>query len=232
MAQKRQGTTNESSTGFLETVGLSETSNGKTFRWTIRRRRFCHALVRNGGNLAKASEEAGYASENEGSRLLRFAQVRKYIEIDMRNHLASESVTEESVIARWANWASLDIAEYFEKDTRKGRRYQVRVKEPWKISERARQRIKKFTVKELEGGQELTFEFHDPMKANEKLAILLGLMQPDRDQQGIDADATARDIYETLRAMEELDGLESSSLTADREADPAVDAADQAPGPA
>ena len=232
MAQDRQGSASESATGFLQTVGISEPSspkNGKAFRWTIRRRRFCHNLVRNGGHVGKAALDAGYATRDEGTHLLQLPPIKKYIEIDLRNHLDAETVTEESVVTRWSYWAGVDINDFVEKDRRKGRRYKVRIKNPWNMEERARRCIKKLTVRDLDDGhQEITLELHDAMKANDKLAQMLGLLTPDREQGAIDADATARDIWATIKAMEELDGLTGDSAEQPGQTDRAVDPAPQA----
>ena len=235
MAQKRQGSRTESATGFLETVGLSEPSdqnNGKNFRWTIRRRRFCHNLVRNGGQVSKAALDAGYATREEGTHLLQLPPIKKYIEIDLRNHLDAEAVTEDSVITRWATWADVDISDYVEKDRRKKRRGQVRMKSPWNVNAQARKCIKKLTVKDLDdGAQELTIEFHDAMKANEKLAQVLGLMAADRDDKNVNAEETARDIFDAIQEMRGFYADASDSSEA-ADADRSVDAAPEAPGPA
>jgi phage terminase small subunit len=235
MAQKRQGSRAESATGFLETVGLSEPSdqkNGKNFRWTIKRRRFCHNLVRNGGQIGKAATDAGYNTTEEGTYLLRLPQIKKYIEIDLRNHLDAEAVTEESVITRWANWASVDISDYVEKDRRVKRRGQVRMRSPWNVDAQARKCIKKLTVKDLDdGAQELTIEFHDAMKANEKLAQVLGLMAADRDDKTVNAEETAREIFDAIQQMRGMYGDASGGSEA-ADADRSVDEAPRPPGSA
>ena len=226
MADDRQGSVSESATGILETVGLSEpsdTKKGKTFRWTIKRRRFCHNLVRNGGQIGKAALDAGYAGVEEGTYLLKLPQIRKYIELDVRNHLDAEQVTEESVLAKYATWMNTDVGQFFEVVRQVGKPNRMRMKAIDKLTPEARSCIKK--LKFDKEGHLAEFELHDAFKATDKLAQVLGLLQPDRDQQVLDAEATARDIYAALQEMEELDGLTGDSAeepgTPDAQVDPA-----------
>lgn len=46
----------------------------------VRRMRFCHEYVRNGGKINEASKAAGYATANEGSRLLEDPTVQAYVQ--------------------------------------------------------------------------------------------------------------------------------------------------------
>ncbi len=227
--RKAQGgqTPEENREGYLQVIGITEPNEKTGFRWTIKRKRFCVNLVRNGGLIGKAAIDAGYAHLEDGTRLLKIVQIRKYVESYLRAHLTAEEVTEESVIATWENWRAGDIFDYFEYDRRKGKVGNLKLKSRAKLSKAERHRVKKITIKATEHGQDVTLELEDRSKANDRLAQILGLLRTDDDRDRQSAEETARQIAELVQAMDIADGTSRDNADAPprSEANAAVDAA-------
>ena len=232
MPSKSQAGLEETAQGHLRTIGLDSaesperTPKGTKFRWTIKRRRFCHYLIRNGGNIKQASLDAEL-NASEGYYLLKLKEIRDYLEWDLRNHLQAVAITSESVQSRYEDWANADIFEFFHvsgKGRGKSRRIELHLKDPNQMSRAQRRRVKKLKVTPTDHGHEVTLELVDPKGANDKLAQILGLFAPDEERKDENPDEIARKAHEALMQMEALDGYER-----DRPADAADAPVDPAP---
>lgn len=215
MARKGQGTPDES-TKFLRTVGLADpesasefeelTPKGTKFRWTVRIRKFCHALVeQNGITIEQAARQAGYSDPGPyASYLLKISQVQAYIKELLQEQMATYAVTPETVVGFWTNVLKGDPYDYLEYDRSK-RSYKVKAVS--KLSAEQRRRVKKIKITDTAHGQRVEIELHDPVRVARELAIAMGMMHPDEDVKADDAEELARRTWETLAEMEDRDGI-------------------------
>ena len=177
--------------------------NDASFRWTQKRIRFVHHYVRNGGNGTDAAEKAGYsAAQQEASRLLSRHVIQAAIQIELRQLLAKEGVTDEYIISKWKNWAEGRATDYFTTD----QGGELAVKDLKDLTEEQKSRVKKISVSNNQHGQNVTVELIDPQKALDRLAEVQGLLSKDTNQTP--PDEAARYVRDLLAKMDEADGLE------------------------
>lgn len=184
-----------------------------SFQWTLKRERFCYFFART-GKITKAAELAGFSAESDwAGKLLDLEPIRARVRQEVRNLLTANSENEETVIARWSNWANADIGDYFEADWQ--------LKDITQLSEEQRRRIKKVKITHNQYGRNIDFELHDAAKANNDLANMFGLLR--NEDEDAPAEETAKSIRELLRMMEEADGLTEAE---------SVEPSEGGPGPA
>ncbi len=172
------------------------------FRWTLKRKRFVSHFVRNGGNGSKAATDAGYKEYQEAARLLQHAVIRQAIQDELRSALQKEGENSETIIARWANMAQANLADYFKMD----QDGEISLKDLDSLTNEQQLRLKKITATRNQYGQNITVELHDVLKANDRLAEIHGLLRTDANF--LPPDETAKEIRDVLRKMDDVDSLE------------------------
>jgi hypothetical protein len=174
----------------------------KPTRWTTKKRRFCYHMARL-GNASEASERAGYLNRDYGSILMGEDIVKEEVQKELRSLLDAETENEESVIARWVRWASVDVGDYFA--------------EGWalndisQLTEGQRKCIKKVKITHNQWGRQIDFELHDAHKANNDLAVMMGLLGKVEEGKTT-PEETAKSIRQMLHEMEGVDGLQKPGL--------------------
>lgn len=172
----------------------------REFRITPQKQAFAYHLART-GRVGESAKLAGYSHENTGSRLLAQDVVQELVAQELRKVISSEGESEESVIARAANWANGDIGDYFEPNTG-----WTQIKDLTDLSAEQRRRIKKVKITPGEFGNTIDLELHDPMKANAELAKYLGMLDKQSDDDLPTLEKMADDLRATLNEMDEVEG--------------------------
>jgi phage terminase small subunit len=193
----------------IDERGNLTTSLDDDYRWNIKKRRFCYYAPRC-ESLAEAAERAGYVEVHKAvQRLMKDAPIRAAIEYELRACLRAETVNEETVIARWANWAEGNVLDYFEFidiPMGEGDRVlrQIQVRDISTLPGSVQRRVKKLTVTNTQHGQTINLELEDRAKANDRLAQVVGLLQERSD------DRTPKDSAESIRnAVAAMDAADS-----------------------
>lgn len=172
----------------------------KDFRWTTGRREFCYHMARI-GDTKKAAEAAGM-SPTSGPYLFQLEPVRRVVEKELHRLLRVSAENEESVIARWSLWADADIGDYFVND------YQLRPLD--ELTTDQRKCIKKVKVSHnARGDRNIEIELHDQHKANNDLAVMMGLLGKG-DSDTTPPEETASAIQRALQEMSAVNGLQES----------------------
>lgn len=172
----------------------------KDFRWTTGRREFCYHMARL-GDSKKAAEAAGM-SPTSGPYLFQLEPVRAVIEKELHRLLRVSAENEESVIARWSLWADADIGDYFHGN------YELRPLD--ELTADQRRCIKKVKVSHnARGDRNIELELHDQHKANNDLAVMMGLLGKG-DNDTTPPEETASAIQRALQEMNEVNGLQES----------------------
>lgn len=170
----------------------------KKFRWTTGRREFCYHMARL-GDTKKAAEAAGM-SPTSGPYLFQLQPVRDVIETELRRMIRATGENEESVVARWSMWADSDVGDYFIGD------YQLRPLDD--LSKEQRQCIKKIKISHnARGDRNVDLELHDQHKANNDLAVMMGLLGKG-DNDTTPPEETAHAIQRALQEMKSVNGLQ------------------------
>lgn len=186
--------------GELLSIEDSETPN---FRWTPKKRRFCYYMSRL-GNVKEATTRAGYANAEYGNTLMMEPPVRLQVQHEVRYLLRAESENEETVIARWARWAQSDVGDYFA--------------EGWHLNDidaltdEQRKCIKKVKIAHNQFGRNIDFELHDAHKANNDLAMMMGLLGKSTEDAKLPPEEQAKTIQQMLKEMREADGIQEPPL--------------------
>jgi hypothetical protein len=169
----------------------------KDFRWTTGRREFCYHMARL-GDAKKAAEAAGM-SPTSGPYLFQLEAVRAVVEKELTRLLRVSGENEESVIARWSMWADSDVGDYFIGD------YQLRPLD--ELTKEQRQCIKKIKISHnARGDRNVDIELHDQHKANNDLAVMMGLLGKG-DNDTTPPEETANAIQRALQEMNDVNGL-------------------------
>jgi len=132
---------------------------------TLKQRRFAYVMSRF-DDFELAIKEAEIDRET-GVEFLNDADVAATIDTDRLAGIAASLETRERVIARYANWADNDPGDYM-----LGGEAGWELKPPEMLTPNQRRRIKKISHNQWG----TTVEFYDSMRANDKLAELLGLV--------------------------------------------------------
>jgi len=176
-------------------------ANNPDFRWSLKREKFCYHFARM-GHLGKAEQAAGFAP-NSCSNFLMIDEIRERVQQEVRNLLRSAGENEDSVIARWAKWADVDMGDYFSSGWE--------LKDIDSLSEDARKCIKKVKISNNQFGRNIDFELHDASQANIHLANMMGILKND-DGAGASAEEKAKSIKQMLQEMNEVNGLKEPTL--------------------
>lgn len=192
---------NNDETRYGELLSVVDEKDPKT-RWTPKKRRFCFWMARL-GNAVEASQRAGYQGEKYGNTLMMEAGVRHQVQMELRSLLSAEAENEDTVVARWARWANADIGDYFDVG------WQLR--DIGELGEESRKCIKKVKITENQFGRNIDFELHDAHRANNDLAVMMGLLGKTDDGKK-PAEETAKSIQQMLKEMQEVDGLQEPVL--------------------
>lgn len=179
-----------------------EDQNHPKYRWTPKKRRFCYFMARL-GSAKDAATRAGYINPEYGSLLMMEPPVRLQIQHEVRALLRAESENEESVVGRWAQWAQVDIGDYFEEN------WELRTIAD--LSEDQRKCIKKVKITQNQFGRNVDLELHDAHKANNDLAMMMGILGK-LDESKQPPEEAAKTIREMLQEMNEVDGLQEPPL--------------------
>lgn len=186
---------------YGELLSIADVEDTKC-RWTPKKRRFCYFMARL-GNAREASERSGYTNPEYGNVLMMEPGVRLMVQKELRTLLQAETENEDSVVARWARWAQVDIGDYFTKD--------------WELNDiqaltpDQRKCIKKVKITLNAFGRNVDFELHDAHKANNDLAFMMGLLGKVEEGK-MPAEETAKTIREMLKEMNDVDGLQKPPL--------------------
>jgi len=186
---------------YGELLSVADTNDSKC-RWTPKKRRFCYFMARL-GNSQEATERSGYTNREYGTILMQEPAVKLQVQKELRTLLQAETENEDSVIARWARWAQVDIGEYFEKNWD--------LRNLGDLSEGARKCIKKVKITINQFGRNVDFELHDAHKANNDLAIMMGLLGKVDDSRQA-PEETAKTIRTMLKEMNEVDGIQEPQM--------------------
>jgi len=172
------------------------------FRWTLKKKRFVSNFVRNNGNGAKAAVDAGYTDPSATGRLLQQTLVRQAIHDELRACLQKEGENSETIIARWANMAQANLADYFKMD----QEGELTLVDLTLLTKDQQLRLKKITATRNQYGQNITVELHDVLKANDRLAEIHNLLKA--EQGFLPPDQTAAEIRDAIKKMDAVDGIE------------------------
>lgn len=179
----------------------------KNFRWNIKRRKFVYYFVRNGGHIGKALESAGYAAHSasggRGDNWWRHAAVQRAINQELRACLQKEGENSETIIARWANLAQANIADYFKMD----QDGVLNLIDLDSLSEDQQKRIKKVTATVNQYGQNVSLELHDVMKANDRLAEIHGVIR--NESSSMSPEEAGEAIRRALTQMDKIDSVDA-----------------------
>lgn len=177
----------------------------KMFRWTVKRRDFVSQYARTGA-IEQASLNAGL-SRQTGSKLIKYQTVRTAIQVEVAKLLLVVAESPESVIARWAAWASADVSKIVNEDWS--------LKPLSEIPDAQRRCIKKVKVTNTAHGRNIELEMFDAHKANNDLAQMMGLLGRG-DADTVPPEETAKQLQQALQEIKNLDAL-SSDTTAGNE---------------
>jgi len=186
---------------YGELLSIEDNTNPK-FRWTPKKRRFCYYMGRL-GSVREATTRAGYTNPEYGNILMMEPAVRLQVQHEVRAVLRAESENEETVIARWARWAQVDIGHYFKND--------------WdlvdidQLTEGQRKCIKKVKITQNQFGRNVDLELHDAHKANNDLAVMMGILGK-AEEGKLPPEEQAKTIQQMLKEMREVDGLQEPPL--------------------
>jgi hypothetical protein len=183
----------DENSAILSIPDLTEMS----YRWTAKKARFCYFFARL-GNTNEAAERA-QVNPATASGWLSDQPIRDEIQKQVRNLLTSQGENEESVIARWAQWADVDIGDYFEDEWN--------LKSLDDLTPVQRKCIKKVKISQNQFGKNIDIELHDAHKANNDLATMLGILGKS-DTADQPPEETAKSIQQMLREMQATDALE------------------------
>lgn len=180
-----------------ELLSVEDSADG-SFRWTLKKREFCHHFVEC-GNAAEAQRRAGYQTEQYGNVLLTQGPIRREVARLLRAKLRAQNENEDSVIARLHRWAETDPGDFFHAGWI--------LKDVSELSEDQRKCIKKVTIREHQHGRDVNLEFYDAAKANNELAVILGMVRT-ADEIPVPPEDTAKAIQKLLQQMDERDAVE------------------------
>jgi len=158
---------------------------------TLKQRRFAYSMVQAGdiGAAAKAAEVTPELAE----QWLLDPDIKAVIDHDKVAAIDTATETRERVIARYAAIANADIGDYFMKDT------------DWSMMKPIDQltRTQRLCIKKIKPTQHgVELELYDRLRANDKLAELLGLLA---DGTGdVSAEDKASQIRNLLQEMEDV----------------------------
>lgn len=182
------------------------------FRWTIKRRDFVYHMARH-GIARQAAREAGLA-EKSSEPLMKHQAIRDAIQMECARGLAVVSESENSVIARWAEWANGNIADFLQDD------WTVRPLN--EIPDEKRRCIRKVKVTRNAHGVSTEIELHDQAKANSDLANMMGLLHKG-ESDTLPPEETAKQLQETLQEIRKRNGDPLSVEAAARDSKPGPD---------
>lgn len=182
------------------------------FRWTIKRQEFVYHMARH-GIARQAAREAGLF-EKSSEALMKEQAIRDAIQVEVARGLAVVSENENSVIARWAEWANGNIADFLQDD------WTVRPLN--EIPAEKRRCIKKVKVTRNAAGISTEIELHDQAKANSDLANMMGLLHKG-ESDTLPPEETAKQLQETLQEIRKRNGDPLSVETAARDSKPGPD---------
>jgi hypothetical protein len=176
---------------FLEDEFLSIPDiNEIHFRWTTKRREFVINYARS-GNASESAISAGFHPDT-GAELIKFQPIRDAIQKEIARQLVVIEETPTSVLARWAVWANADICEIFDDNWN--------IKTLDQIPVNQRKCIKKVKVTQNAHGRNTEIEMFDAHKANNDLALSMGLLNTN-DPDNANPEDSARRIQEALKQI-------------------------------
>lgn len=165
------------------------------FRWTIKRQEFVYHMARH-GIARQAARESGL-TEKTSEVLMKHQAIRDAIQVEVARGLAVVSESENSVIARWAEWANGNIADFLNND------WTVRPLD--EIPAEKRRCIRKVKITRNAHGVSTEIELHDQAKANTDLANMMGLLHKG-ETDTLPPEETAKQLQETLQEIRKRNG--------------------------
>jgi len=188
------------------TQPLLGTVDDNGFVWTVPRQNFVKLYVAT-GDAKSAARDAKLPDDDKTSELLEHVSVKAAIAELHEQVLRRIHESEDTVLSRYSNIAEgnlLDYIDFGDLDHR-GRVVMgnIKPKDIRMMPRHMQQRVKKFKISHTNDNTNFEIELHDPMRANEQLAKLLGL---DGTEQGSSADF-AEQVFSFLQ---ELDGLDEN----------------------
>lgn len=182
------------------TQPLLGTVDGNGFVWTVPRQNFVKLYVATGDAKA-AARDAKLPEEDDPKTLLKDPSIVAAIDELHAQVLRRIHESQDTVLSRYSNLAEANIFDYVEAGDLDHDGYvrlgNVKLRDWRKMPRHMQQRVKKFKVHTTgnAAGNTTNFEIelHDPMKANDMLAKILGL--------GGGEDGTASDFAEAIHAF-------------------------------
>lgn len=161
---------------------------------TLEQRLFANHML-NGGDAASAAEFMGFDLKT-AEKWIDDPMIQAAIDHDKKAEARALGENRNTMIARYVNWATVDPGDYFHRNGPDGEPLEALagwayLKAPHELTAAQRKCIKK--IKHGQHGPEI--EFHDPVRATDKLADIFGLFD---DKE---ADARPEDFAAELRAM-------------------------------
>lgn len=160
-------------------------------QFTIQMRHFMYTMAKH-DDLRRAAA-AAEVSEDTAKEWLGRPEVAAEIQKDMLANLTTAMETSERIIARYAVLADLDVTEYY-----MGGDAGWAAKPIELLTHNQRRRIKKVA---FTANGDMNIEFHDPVRALDKLAQIHGLFENELDTET--AEQKARQIRDMIKAMED-----------------------------
>ena len=207
---------------------LLGTVDANGFIWTVPRQVFVRLYVAT-GDVGIAARDSKLPEGDDPEALLEDESIKDAIAQLHGDVLRRIWETTDTVTARYSNIAEGNVMDYMtlgDKDqaghVRAGN---IKLKDMERMPRHMQQRIKKLKVSAVGDNTNFEIELHDPMKANDMLAKLLGL---DGDKDPEDAKLTAQQIHDFVN---ELDRLDDHYDDPDAEAPVASDGSDEPSAP-
>lgn len=189
--------------------------------WTRERLTFARLYVA-GVDPSSAARDAKLPESEDVDELIKHPG---FVVVCQRIHeyvLQKAAESEDSVIARLANWAQADVYDFFtwREGIEPGTMAELRLKDVSNMPKFMRQRVKSIESKTTvnAAGERTTnykLEVHDAMRANIELAKLLGIGGVATE----DAEDVANAIYEFLQEVEGIRAVEDGEFPPQEQVD-------------
>lgn len=183
------------------------------FVWTVPRTTFVRLYVAT-GDARTSARDAKLPKDDDPEELLAHESVRAAVQSLHEQVLRRIHETEDTVLSRYSNWAEGNLVDYIDfGDLGPGGRvlmHNVKPRDFRNMPRHMQQRVKKFKITHTaQDNTNFEIELHDPIKANDMLARILGL----------DKEASAQDPKEVADAiasfLAEIEGIDEHYVDPD-----------------
>jgi len=167
------------------------------FVWTVPRQIFVKLFVAT-GDPRSAARDSKLPADDDPEALLEETSVQEAIRTLHAEVLRRVHETEDTIIARYSNIAESSVFDYIDAGSTDANNNivlaNVRPKDWRRMPRHMQQRVKKFKISENQHAINFEIECHDPMKANDALARILGL-------GGDDGGNNPKDVADAIAAF-------------------------------